>query len=197
MSDGAQRASRSWTAGARAPSTSTPRCRFYDAAPFFSSVSPSDGGKQSGGPYLRPDVLRRSSSCHCRRLDVAAPLLSAVLPLDGVRKSCDADLRPVVLQRSSSVHRRRPDVTAPVRPAVLALDCVEKSGGPDPPTFFTTCKCQRRICITRSEHALTCGKYVFIPASPAPEVGGALEGLRLHFGNHLHVYPFGQTYIPL
>ena len=76
-------------------------------------------------------------------------------------------------------------------PAVLTLDGVEKGGGPDPRTFFTTCHCHPRICITPSELIHICEKYVFLPASPASEVGVPLKGLHLHFGNNLHVCPFG------
>ena len=102
---------------------------------------------------------------------VAAPLFPLVLALDGVEKSGRPDLRPDVLQHSST-HRRRPDVAEPFLPAVLTVDAAEKSGRPDPRTFFTTCNSRRPICVTRSEHVLTCEKYVFLPASPASELGG-------------------------
>jgi len=160
MSDGAQRVLRSWTAAAPAPSTSAPRRRLDVAAPLLPLLLPSDGGKKSGGPDLRPDVLQHSSSIHRRRPDVAAPFISAVLPLDGGKKNGGPDLRPDVLQPSSPVYRRRPNVAAPFVPAVLTLDGVEESSGPDPRTVFT-CNCQRHICLTRSEHVLICEKNMF------------------------------------
>ena len=113
-------------------------------------------------------------------------------PFRGIRpwtvvRSFGPDLRPDSLQHSS-VHRRRPDVAETLLPAVQTVDAVEKSGGPDPRTFFTTCFTSRPICITRSEHLLTCEKYVFfLPHLHLREVGahlhlrwGApLEGLHL------------------
>ena len=93
MSDVAQSALRSWTAAARAPSTSAFRRRLDVPAPLLSSVLPSDGVKKSGDPDLRPDVLQHYFSIHRRRPEVAMPLLSVVLPLPIGKKSVGPDPR--------------------------------------------------------------------------------------------------------
>ena len=158
---------------------------------------PSDGGEKSGDPDLRPEVLQHSSSfIHSRRPDVAATF--------SFPWCCPwtVERRAAILTFVQSFFSIPPSSIAvgptqhPFFPAVLTLDGVEQSGRPDPRTFFTNCNC-RHICRTRSEHVLTCGKYVFVPASPATEVGVPLEGLRLHPDNNPHVHAFGQIYIPL